>query len=292
MERKVKVAAIQMSCSRDITENIEKADRLVREAHINGAKIILLPELFERQYFCQERRYEYYDFAKNVEENDAIKHFSKLAKDLDVVLPISFYEKDINNLYNSIAIIDADGKIMGVYRKTHIPDDHYYQEKFYFTPGDSGFKVWDTKYAKIGVGICWDQWFPETARSMALMGAEILFYPTAIGSEPILACDSMKHWRRTMQGHAAANIIPVVAANRYGLEEVYPCVENGNQNSSLNFYGSSFITDELGEIIESAGRDKEEILYSEIDLDKNREDRLAWGLFRDRRPKMYNKIVE
>ena len=292
MKRKVKVAAIQMSCSRDITENIEKADRLVREAHINGAKIILLPELFERQYFCQERRYEYYDFAKKVEENDAIKHFSKLAKDLDVVLPISFYEKDINNLYNSIAIIDADGKIMGVYRKTHIPDDHYYQEKFYFTPGNSGFKVWDTKYAKIGVGICWDQWFPETARSMALMGAEILFYPTAIGSEPILACDSMEHWRRTMQGHAAANIIPVVAANRYGLEEVYPCVENGNQNSSLNFYGSSFITDELGEIIESAGRDKEEILYSEIDLDKNREDRLAWGLFRDRRPKMYNKIVE
>ena len=292
MERKVKVAAIQMSCSRDITENIEKADRLVREAHINGAKIILLPELFERQYFCQERRYEYYNFAKNVEENDAIKHFSKLAKDLDVVLPISFYEKDINNLYNSIAIIDADGKIMGVYRKTHIPDDHYYQEKFYFTPGNTGFKVWDTKYAKIGVGICWDQWFPETARSMALMGAEILFYPTAIGSEPILECDSMEHWRRTMQGHAAANIIPVVAANRYGLEEVYPCVENGNQSSSLNFYGSSFITDELGEIIESAGRDKEEILYSEIDLDKNREDRLAWGLFRDRRPKMYNKIVE
>lgn len=292
MERKVKVAAIQMSCSRDITENIEKADRLVREAHINGAKIILLPELFERQYFCQERRYEYYNFAKKVEENDAIKHFSKLAKDLDVVLPISFYEKDINNLYNSIAIIDADGKIMGVYRKTHIPDDHYYQEKFYFTPGDSGFKVWDTKYAKIGVGICWDQWFPETARSMALMGAEILFYPTAIGSEPILECDSMEHWRRTMQGHAAANIIPVVTANRYGLEEVYPCVENGNQSSSLNFYGSSFITDELGEIIESAGRDKEEILYSEIDLDKNREDRLAWGLFRDRRPKMYNKIVE
>ena len=292
MERKVKVAAIQMSCSRDITENIEKADRLVREAHINGAKIILLPELFERQYFCQERRYEYYNFAKNVEENDAIKHFSKLAKDLDVVLPISFYEKDINNLYNSIAIIDADGKIMGVYRKTHIPDDHYYQEKFYFTPGNSGFKVWDTKYAKIGVGICWDQWFPETARSMALMGAEILFYPTAIGSEPILECDSMEHWRRTMQGHAAANIIPVVAANRYGLEEVYPCVENGNQSSSLNFYGSSFITDELGEIIESAGRDKEEILYSEIDLDKNREDRLAWGLFRDRRPKMYNKILE
>ena len=292
MERKVKVAAIQMSCSRDITENIEKADRLVREAHINGAKIILLPELFERQYFCQERRYEYYNFAKNVEENDAIKHFSKLAKDLDVVLPISFYEKDINNLYNSIAIIDADGKVMGVYRKTHIPDDHYYQEKFYFTPGDSGFKVWDTKYAKIGVGICWDQWFPETARSMALMGAEILFYPTAIGSEPILECDSMEHWRRTMQGHAAANIIPVVAANRYGLEEVYPCIENGHQSSSLNFYGSSFITDELGEIIESAGRDKEEILYSEIDLDKNREDRLAWGLFRDRRPKMYNKIVE
>lgn len=292
MGKKVKIAAVQMSCSRDIKENILKAERLVREAHINGAKIILLPELFERQYFCQERRYDYYDFAKSVEENDAVVHFSKLAKELSVVLPISFYEKDVNNLYNSIAIIDADGSLLGVYRKTHIPDDHYYQEKFYFTPGDSGFKVWNTKYAKIGVGICWDQWFPETARCMALMGADILFYPTAIGSEPILDTDSMEHWQRTMQGHAAANIIPVVAANRIGIEEVLPCEENGNQKSSLNFYGSSFITDELGKVLTSASRDSEEILYSEVDILKNKESKLAWGLFRDRRPHMYKKISE
>lgn len=292
MGKKVKIAAVQMSCSRDIKENILKAERLVREAHINGAKIILLPELFERQYFCQERRYDYYDFAKSVEENDAVVHFSKLAKELSVVLPISFYEKDVNNLYNSIAIIDADGSLLGVYRKTHIPDDHYYQEKFYFTPGDSGFKVWNTKYAKIGVGICWDQWFPETARCMALMGADILFYPTAIGSEPILDTDSKQHWQRTMQGHAAANIIPVVAANRIGIEKVLPCEENGNQKSSLNFYGSSFITDELGKVLVSASRDSEEILYSEVDILKNKESRLAWGLFRDRRPHMYKKISE
>ena len=290
MDKKVKVAAIQMSCTRDVKENIAKAEELVRQAHEKGALIILLPELFERQYFCQERKYEYYDFAETLEENAAVKHFSKLAKELAVVLPISFYERDVNRLYNTVAVIDADGSIMGVYRKTHIPDDHYYQEKFYFAPGDTGFKVWDTKYAKIGVGICWDQWFPETARIMSLMGAEILFYPTAIGSEPILECDSMEHWRRTMQGHAAANIVPVVAANRFGLEEVFPCEENGRQSSSLNFYGSSFISDELGEIKESAGRTGDEVLISEIDLLSNAEERLNWGLFRDRRPKMYKKI--
>lgn len=290
MDKKVKVAAIQMSCTRDVKENIAKAEELVRQAHEKGALIILLPELFERQYFCQERKYEYYSFAETLEENAAVKHFAKLAKKLEVVLPISFYERDVNRLYNTVAVIDADGSIMGVYRKTHIPDDHYYQEKFYFAPGDTGFKVWDTKYAKIGVGICWDQWFPETARMMSLMGAEILFYPTAIGSEPILECDSMEHWRRTMQGHAAANIVPVVAANRFGLEEVFPCEENGRQSSSLNFYGSSFISDELGEIKVSAGRTGDEVLISEIDLLSNAEERLNWGLFRDRRPKMYKKI--
>ena len=290
MDKKVKVAAIQMSCTRDVKENIAKAEELVRQAHEKGALIILLPELFERQYFCQERKYEYYSFAETLEENAAVKHFAKFAKKLEVVLPISFYERDVNRLYNTVAVIDADGSIMGVYRKTHIPDDHYYQEKFYFAPGDTGFKVWDTKYAKIGVGICWDQWFPETARIMSLMGAEILFYPTAIGSEPILECDSMEHWRRTMQGHAAANIVPVVAANRFGLEEVFPCEENGRQSSSLNFYGSSFISDELGEIKVSAGRTGDEVLISEIDLLSNAEERLNWGLFRDRRPKMYKKI--
>ncbi|MDU3326497.1 MAG: nitrilase-related carbon-nitrogen hydrolase, partial [Streptococcus sp.] len=188
--RNVRVAAIQMQCAKDVATNIQTAERLVRQAAKQGAQIILLPELFERPYFCQERQYDYYQYAQSVTENTAIQHFKVIAKELEVVLPISFYEKDGNVLYNSIAIIDADGEVLGVYRKTHIPDDHYYQEKFYFTPGNTGFKVWDTRYAKIGIGICWDQWFPETARCLALNGAELLFYPTAIGSEPILDTDS------------------------------------------------------------------------------------------------------
>ena len=208
-----------------------------------------------------------------------------------MVLPISFYEKEVNNLYNSVACIDADGELLGVYRKTHIPDDHYYQEKFYFTPGDTGFRVFDTRYGKIGVGICWDQWFPETARCMALEGAELLFYPTAIGSEPILEYDSMPHWRRCMQGHAAMNLMPVIAANRIGKEEVKPCAENGGQESSLIFYGSSFITDETGELLQTASRDQEEILTETFDLDELAAKRLEWGLFRDRRPEMYGIIA-
>ena len=289
--RNVKYAGIQMQCSRSVEENIAKADKMVREAAANGAQIILLPELFERQYFCQERNYDYYAFATPVDENPAVKHFQKVAAELQVVLPISFYERDINVFYNTVAVIDADGSVLGIYRKTHIPDDHYYQEKFYFTPGDTGFKVWDTRYARIGVGICWDQWFPETARSMALLGAEILLYPTAIGSEPILECDSMPHWRRVMQGHAAANLMPVIAANRIGTETVEPCEENGGQTSALNFYGSSFIADETGELISEASRDQEEILYSEFDLAELAQKRLEWGLFRDRRPEMYGIIV-
>ncbi len=290
--RKVTIAAIQMQCSRVVEENIKKADKMVREAAAKGAQIILLPELFERQYFCQERRYEYYDFAKTVEENDAVKHFSKVAAELSVVIPVSFYEKDGNVLYNSVAVIDADGTVLGVYRKTHIPDDHFYQEKFYFTPGNTGFKVWETKYGCIGVGICWDQWFPETARSMAVQGAEILFYPTAIGSEPIIECDSMPHWRRCMQGHAGSNLMPVIAANRIGLETVEPCKENGGQTSSLCFYGSSFMTDETGEILEDASTDLQEILIHTYDLDEIANNRLSWGIFRDRRPECYWDIVE
>ena len=285
--RKVTVAAIQMSCLGSVTENIEKADRLVRNAAKQGANIILLSELFERPYFCQERRYDYYEYAKPVMENDAVKHFSKLAKELSVVLPISFYEKDINVLYNSVAVIDADGKNLGIYRKTHIPDDHFYQEKFYFTPGNTGFKVWDTRFGRIGIGICWDQWFPECARAMAVKGAELIFYPTAIGAEPILESDSMPHWRRCMQGHAAANLVPVIAANRIGTEEVLPTVENGNQQSSLKFYGSSFMTDVTGELVESADRESEEILIHTYDLDENAEYRMSWGVFRDRREEMY-----
>lgn len=290
--RQVTVAAIQMQCSKVVEENINKADQMVRQAAAQGANIILLPELFERPYFCQERRYEYYAYAKPVMENDAVLHFIEVAKELHVVLPISFYEKDGNVLYNSIAIIDADGTMLGVYRKTHIPDDHYYQEKFYFTPGNTGFCVWNTAFGTIGVGICWDQWFPETARAMAVKGAEILLYPTAIGSEPILECDSMPHWRRCMQGHAGSNLMPVMAANRIGEETVTPCEENGGQSSSLVFYGSSFITDATGELVVSASRDKEEVLVATFDLDAIAADRLSWGIFRDRRPDWYDAIAK
>ena len=287
----VKTAAIQLDCVADPAANLAHAEKLVRLAAADGAKIILLPELFERPYFCQERRYDYYAYATPVAENPAVKRLSAVAKELEVVLPVSFYEKDGTRLFNSIAMLDADGSVMGVYRKTHIPDDHYYQEKFYFTPGNTGFKVWETRYGKVGVGICWDQWFPEAARSMALLGADILLYPTAIGSEPILEVDSSGHWMRTMQGHSAANILPVMAANRYGLETVTPCLENGNQSSSLTFYGSSFITDETGDILTRAGRSGDEILTAEFDFDQIRTERLSWGLFRDRRPETYQQLT-
>ena len=290
--RKVKVSAVQMRLSNCLEDNLKNAESKIREAAANGANIVLLPELFERQYFCQERRYDYYSFAKPTLENDAVKMALRLAKELNVVLLISFYEASGNCTYNTLAYIDADGTLLGTYRKTHIPDDHYYQEKFYFTPGNTGFKVFDTKFGRIGAGICWDQWFPETARCLALNGAELIFYPTAIGSEPILNVDSRRHWQRVMMGHSAANIVPVIAANRIGLETVEPSEENGNQKSSLNFYGSSFMTDERGEILVEAGSDKEEILYQEYDLDKIKKDRLSWGLFRDRRPHCYQDITK
>lgn len=289
--RKVKVSAIQIQVSNCLEDNLNKVETKIREAARNGANIILLPELFERQYFCQERRYEYYAYAKETLDNDAVKMALELSKELNILILVSFYELSGNCTYNTLAYVE-DGKLLGTYRKTHIPDDHYYQEKFYFTPGNTGFKVFDTKYGRIGAGICWDQWFPETARCLALNGAELIFFPTAIGSEPILNVDSSSHWQRVMIGHAAANIVPVIVANRIGLETVEPCVENGNQSSSLNFYGSSFMSDERGEIVVSASRDKEEILYHEYDLDKIREDRLAWGLFRDRRPETYKIMVE
>lgn len=289
--RKVKVSTIQMQMSKCLEDNLKKAEMMIREACANGANIILLPELFERQYFCQERRYEYYNYAKETLDNDAVKMALGLSKEYGVLILVSFYELSGNSTYNTLAYIE-DGKFIGTYRKTHIPDDHYYQEKFYFTPGNTGFKVFDTKFGKIGAGICWDQWFPETARSLAINGAELIFFPTAIGSEPILNVDSCSHWQRVMMGHGAANIVPVIAANRIGLETVEPSVENGNQSSSLNFYGSSFMSDERGEIVVSASRDKEEILYHEYDLDKIREDRLAWCLFRDRRPDTYIDITK
>lgn len=289
--RKVKVAAVQMSMTCQPEDNVFNAEYLVRKAAGEGANVILLPELFETKYFCQERNYGYYKLAKTVDEDLAVRRFRTVAKDLGVVIPVSFFERDKNNTYNSVAMIDADGTVMGVYRKTHIPDDQFYQEKFYFTPGDTGFKVWDTRFGRIGVGICWDQWFPETARCMALMGADMLLYPTAIGSEPILDVDSMPHWRRCMQGHAAANIVPVIAANRVGEERVIPCPENNEQSSSLTFYGSSFITDASGEIISSADRTSQTVISAELDLDEAYELRMSWGLFRDRRPDMYGRIA-
>ena len=281
---KVTVAAIQM------TYGLETAVQKVEEAAAQGAQIILLPELFENWYFCQEKNYENYHLATTLEENPAVNELKKVARDFRVVLPVSYYERVGNTTFNTVAVIDADGSVLGQYRKTHIPDDHFYQEKFYFTPGDTGFRVWDTAYAKIGVGICWDQWFPESARCMALMGAELLFYPTAIGSEPILDCDSMPHWRRCMQGHAAANIMPLIAANRIGTEAVTPSPDNQNQSSSLTFYGSSFIADESGGLVEQADRESACILTHTFDLDEIRELRRSWGTFRDRRPEMYGAM--
>lgn len=281
--RKVKVAATQMSCSWNREEVLDKAEKLVRKAAAEGANIILLQELFETPYFCQKQKFEYFDLAKPLSENAAVKRFTEVAKELQVVLPISFYEKAGNTAFNTIAIIDADGTILGTYRKTHIPDGLPYAEKFYFTPGDTGFKVWKTKYADIGVGICWDQWFPEAARSMALLGAELLFYPTAIGSEPTLNIDSKPHWQHAMQGHAAANIMPVIASNRIGTET--------DDESSMTFYGSSFIADQTGTIVEEADRETESVLVHEFDLDAIAQMRREWGVFRDRRPEMYGNLM-
>ncbi len=281
--RKVKVAATQMSCSWNREEVLDKAEKLVRKAAAEGANIILLQELFETPYFCQKQKFEYFDLAKPLSENAAVKRFTEVAKELQVVLPISFYEKAGNTAFNTIAIIDADGTILGTYRKTHIPDGLPYAEKFYFTPGDTGFKVWKTKYADIGVGICWDQWFPEAARSMALLGAELLFYPTAIGSEPTLNIDSKPHWQHAMQGHAAVNIMPVIASNRIGTET--------DDESSMTFYGSSFIADQTGTIVEEADRETESVLVHEFDLDAIAQMRREWGVFRDRRPEMYGTLM-
>ncbi|MCD8293831.1 MAG: carbon-nitrogen hydrolase [Clostridia bacterium] len=289
--RKVTVGCIQMRCTNDRADNVERAVTLVKEACAKGAKVILLPELFERPYFCQERCYDYYAFAEEPKDNKAIRAMIPLSREMSCVIIVSFFERDGKMLYNSAAVLDC-GKILGVYRKTHIPDDHYYQEKFYFSPGNTGFRTFKTSAGCIGVGICWDQWFPETARCLALKGAELIFFPTAIGSEPILGTDSSGHWMRVMQGHAAANMVPVIAANRYGTEFVEPTEANGHQSSALTFYGSSFISGPDGEILRQAPREGNAVLIQSFDLDELDEMRLNWGLFRDRRPEMYKEIIK
>lgn len=283
--RTVTVAATQMACTWDTDENIATADRLVREAAGKGANIILIQELFETPYFCQDQLAEFHALAHPLEGNPLVGHFARLAADLGVVLPVSYFEKAGKAHYNSLALVDADGTVLGNYRKSHIPDGPGYQEKFYFSPGDTGFKVWKTRFGTIGCGICWDQWFPEAARSMALMGAEILFYPTAIGSEPHEpTIDSAAHWQRAMQGHAASNMVPVVASNRIGTEE-------GRNATSMTFYGSSFIADQTGEKIAEADRTGETVLTATFDLDAIERQRWGWGLFRDRRPELYGAVA-
>ncbi|NLN86106.1 MAG: N-carbamoylputrescine amidase [Syntrophomonadaceae bacterium] len=280
--RQVTVAAIQMSCSPDPGQNIDKAERLVRSAAREGAGVVLLPELFETTYFCQKEKPEYYLWASTLETNPAVQRFKEVARELGVVLPISFFEKKNYARYNSVAVIDA-GEMLGVYRKSHIPAGPGYQEKFYFNPGDTGFQVWETRYGRIGVGICWDQWYPEAARCMTLMGAEMLLYPTAIGSEPQdPSVDSKDHWQICMRGHAAANLIPVLAANRVGQE----CEDD----SALTFYGSSFITGPTGDLQAAADRTQETVLTARFDLDQLEYQRLEWGIFRDRRPQFYRLL--
>ncbi|MDX9913914.1 MAG: N-carbamoylputrescine amidase [Candidatus Moranbacteria bacterium] len=280
----VKVSAVQMSMSEDKASNLDKAERLAREAVKNGAQIILLPELFEGHYFCKDMDEKYFSWAAPREGNPLIDRFASLAKELKAVILISYFEKSQDGYFNSLVVADADGTIMDNYRKTHIPDGPGYEEKFYFKSGNTGFKVYDTAYAKIGVGICWDQWFCETARALTLMGAEIIFYPTAIGSEPEIHLDSKEHWQRVQMGHAATNTVPVVVANRIGEERGATC--------TLNFYGSSFITDYTGAKIAEACRDKEEIIYASFDIEDNQKQRHYWGLIRDREPKAYAKICE
>jgi len=282
--RKVTLAATQMSVGCDRAESLAKAEAFIRRAAGEGANIILVQELFETPYFCQDQLPEYFELARPVEGNEGLAKFQSLARELQVVLPFSFFERANQAYFNSVAMVDADGTYMGLYRKTHIPDGPGYQEKYYFNPGDTGFRVWDTKFGKVGVGICWDQWFPETARCLVLGGAEILLYPTAIGTEPQYPeWDSRDHWQRVMQGHAAANMVPLVAANRIGTER--------GKGSEMTFYGSSFIADESGKKVVEANRTDEAVLTHTFDLDAIRNLRAQWGFFRDRRPEHYGAMV-
>jgi N-carbamoylputrescine amidase len=273
-----------MACGWDRDANIANAEKLIRAAAARGANIVLIQELFETPYFCKDHQSRHFDLAHPLEGHPAVEHFRGLARELGVVLPVSVFERADNAFFNSVAVVDADGGVLGIYRKSHIPEGPGYHEKFYFSPGDTGFRVFDSAYGKLGVAICWDQWFPEAARSMALLGAEILLYPTAIGSEPQDASiDSSGHWQRTMQGHAAANILPLVASNRIGTEQ--------GEKYTMTFYGSSFIASPTGEKVAEADRVSETVLTASFDLDEIRRYRRSWGIFRDRRPDLYHPIL-
>ncbi|ELS3154513.1 N-carbamoylputrescine amidase [Vibrio parahaemolyticus] len=283
MSKVVKFAALQLAKSWDLEDNLAKAKNAIREAAQNGANVILPQELFAAPYFCKKQEAKYFELAEETANSHLIQEMSALAKELGVVIPVSYFEKAGNTFFNSLVMIDADGTVLDNYRKSHIPDGPGYSEKYYFSPGDTGFKVWQTKFGKFGAGICWDQWFPELARSLALHGAEAIFYPTAIGSEPQdPTLDSRDHWQRTMQGHSAANLVPVIASNRVGTE-----IDDGIETT---FYGSSFITDHTGAKIAEAPREGETIIYAEIDLAATAKARHAWGLFRDRRPDLYTSV--
>ncbi|WP_270672210.1 N-carbamoylputrescine amidase [Aeromonas sp. QDB17] len=284
---KIVVATTQFACSWELERNLDTAESLVRDAAARGANLVLLQELFATPYFCIEQYHGHLALAEPFEQSRVLRRFSALARELGVVLPISWFERAGNACFNSLAMADADGRLLGVYRKTHIPNAIGYQEKEYFSPGDTGFRVWDTAAGRIGVGICWDQWFPEAARAMALQGAELLLYPTAIGSEPgAEGHDSRDHWQLTQRGHAAANIMPVIAANRVGHE-----VATRDPELQMRFYGSSFITDHKGALLAEADRDTPGVLVRELDLAAMAEERLTWGIYRDRRPEMYGALL-
>lgn len=284
MTRTVSVAALQTSYGADMAVNIAKTEQLVRDAAAKGAQIILPSELFQGEYFCVSQEEKWFATAFPWREHPAVLAMQKLAAELNIVIPTSIYEKEGPHYFNSLVMIDAGGELLGVYRKSHIPDGPGYQEKYYFRPGDTGFKVWTTKFAKVGVGICWDQWYPEAARAMALLGAEILMYPTAIGSEPHDdSLDTAAPWQRVMQGHAVANVMPVIASNRIGHEQVTA--------AGQTFYGHSFIANHRGDLVQSFGAKDEGVLVAEFDLDYLNTHRAAWGFFRDRRPDLYTALA-
>jgi N-carbamoylputrescine amidase len=287
--RRVTVATTQFACLTDRATNIERAEVLVRRAAAAGANVILLQELFETPYFCIDQDARHFALATTVDENPALRHFAPIARELGVVLPISFFERAGQAFFNTVAMLDADGRVLGTYRKSHIPNGPGYQEKQYFSPGDTGFRVWSTRFGRIGVGICWDQWFPECARAMALQGAELLLYPTAIGSEPPPAppLDSRRHWQRAQQGHAAANVMPLLAANRWGVER---SIQRPDE-VFIRFYGSSFIADASGALVAEAGDEGDAVLTASFDLAELAVQRASWGVFRDRRPDLYESIT-